>query len=124
MSRSLTRLARLASLLAAAALAASCRKPTPVQLTMAEIDRSWTMLQKLYDKPGPNAAAEHAAQIGKLLASSDITNSKAYSTNESFRELAADTIDELGALQTAQATGSMTRIKELCQRCHDQKWPK
>ncbi len=131
MPRTLDRTIRLAGLLAAATVGVSCSKPTPIQLTMVEIERSWNALQRLYDKPAPNGASEYAAEIGKLLASSDITSSKAYTTQEAFRELTADTLEELGTLQaalasgsSAQATGSITHIKELCQRCHDQKWPK
>ena len=40
-------------------------------------------------------------------------------------------LETLGALENAlvagsdaQATGSIARVKDICQKCHDQKWSK
>jgi len=130
MSRPLHLLA-IASLATATLLGAGCSKPTPFHTAMVEAGKTFDQLQKLYEKKGPSGAVGYAVQVGKLLASEPVTTSEYYKTSETFRDLNGEAIDELGALENAlvtgsdaQATGSIARVKEICQKCHDQKWPK
>lgn len=120
-----------ASLAAATILGAGCSKPTPFHTTMVEAGKTFDQLQKLYEKKGPSGAVGYAIEVGKLLASEPITTSDYYKSSETFRDLNGEAIDELGSLENAlvagsdaQATGSIARIKQICQKCHDQKWSK
>ncbi len=98
---------------------------------MHEAGTAWDTLQKLVDKKGPAGGVGYAAQIGQLLTSDAITGSEMYKTNEAYRDLNGQTIDELGVLEKAMAagsaagtTGAIADTKALCERCHSQSWSK
>jgi hypothetical protein len=125
---------RLVSLVVLAILlgsAGACSKPSPMRATMREAGDAWDTLRKLVDKKGPSAGAGYGARIAQLLGGDAMTGSEIYKTSEAFRDLDNQTLEALAGLEQAmkagsapQTMGAIAEVKELCERCHTQKFEK